>query len=254
MVILIAKKIEFSDDKIVLFINDCINIENNIKDINIINENINKCKNDVDVEIKFKCEKELSLILESIKKFGNISVESNIIDSLILNKKKDKQEIIINWIKEKTNKDKINFEKIFTMSLNGSSSKDFHNYCDNKGPTLTLVKTTKNKIFGGFTPLNWDSTSGSKNDETNQTFIFSIDLMKKYDMINKEKLAINCNKKYGPYFGGRDFSIELNMKECSTYANSATNFLSNNNLELTGSRGNDESVNIEDFEVFKVIY
>ena len=44
------------------------------------------------------------------------------------------------------------------MSINGRTSKDFHKYCDNKGPTLTIVKTTKNKIFGGFTPLNWDDS------------------------------------------------------------------------------------------------
>ena len=41
------------------------------------------------------------------------------------------------------------------MSIHGYSSYDFHKYCDNAGPTLILIKTTKDKIFGGFTPLNW---------------------------------------------------------------------------------------------------
>ena len=36
-------------------------------------------------------------------------------------------------------------------------SKDFHKYCDNQGPNLILVKTKKNKIFGGFTPLSWEN-------------------------------------------------------------------------------------------------
>ena len=71
------------------------------------------------------------------------------------------------------------------MSINVGTSKDFHKYCDNKGPTLTIVKTTKNKMFGGFTPLNWDD-SGVKYDKNNQTFIFSLNLMKKYDMIDKK--------------------------------------------------------------------
>ena len=44
------------------------------------------------------------------------------------------------------------------------------------------------------------------------------------------------------------------MKKCSTYANSDTSFLSNNNLELTGGKGDHESFDIENFEVFKVIY
>ena len=44
------------------------------------------------------------------------------------------------------------------------------------------------------------------------------------------------------------------MKICDTYANQYTNFLSNNNLELIGEKGNNKSIDIEDFEVFKVIY
>ena len=146
-------------------------------------------------------------------------------------------------------------KKFFEMSTNGSSSKDFHKYCDNKGPTLTLIKTTKNKIFGGFTPLNWESDGADKIDDNNETFIFSLNLMKKYDMIKKEKGAIHCQKNNGPYFGGfsaRDFSIEKNMKKGETYANEYSNFLSNKNLDLTGGKGNGETFDIEEFEIFKI--
>ena len=229
-----GKNIEFNDDRLPSFINDCINIENNIKDIDIIQENINKCKNDADIYIKFNFEQQLNLILENIKIFGNIFVNNNIIDSSIINKEGEKQELIIKWIKEKINKDNINFEKIFTMSLNGNSSKEFHTYCDNKGPTLTIIKTTENKIFGGFTPLNWDSISGSKIDDDAKTFIFSLNLMKKYDIINKEKYTIVCGGD-GPFFGNCDFKLYSNMNKGVTYA-SNTHFLSNNNLELTGEK------------------
>ena len=138
------------------------------------------------------------------------------------------------------------------MSINGSSSKDFHNYCDNKGPTLTLIKTTKDKIFGGFTPLNWHNKNEDKYDKDNQTFIFSLNLMKKYDMINKDDYAIQCNNDYGPCFGDLDFKIDSNMKKGITYANSSCKFLSNNNLELIGGKGDHDSFDVENFEVFKV--
>ena len=78
--------------------------------------------------------------------------------------------------------------------------------------------------------------------------------MKKYDMIDNKKQAIYCGSFYGPHFGGRDFSIESNMKKAEAYSNKKTNFLSNNNLELTGDKGNDISFDIEDFEIFKVNY
>ena len=194
-------------------------------------------------------------MLTNIKEFGNISViDNNIIDSIIIKKDREKQELIINWIKEKTNKDSINFKKIFTMSLNGSSSKDFHDYCDNKGPTLTLIKTTKNKIFGGFTPLDWDISGHNKYDEKEQTFIFSLNLVKQYDIINKEKTAICCRHDYGPIFGGSDFNIASNMKKGNNFANSKTSFITNNNLELIGEEGSSKEIDIEDFEVFKVKY
>lgn len=32
----------------------------------------------------------------------------------------------------------------------------FHSMCDLKGPTLTLVQSTKGKIFGGYTSMSWD--------------------------------------------------------------------------------------------------
>ena len=44
------------------------------------------------------------------------------------------------------------------------------------------------------------------------------------------------------------------MKKGRTFANNYTNFLSNNNLELTGGKGENEFFDIDDFEVFKVIY
>ena len=103
------------------------------------------------------------MLIDNIKKFEIIKY--NKIDSLIINKDIKKQEAIINWIKQKINKKNIDFKKIFTMSLNGSSCNDFHNYCDNKGPTITIIKTTNNKIFGGFTPLNWENSGENKYDK-----------------------------------------------------------------------------------------
>ena len=71
-------------------------------------------------------------------------------------------------------------------------------------------------------------------------------------MINKEKLAIQCRNIYGPCFGARDFDVESNMKIGYTHVSSNCNFLSGNNLELTGGKGKFENFDVENFEVFKV--
>ena len=139
------------------------------------------------------------------------------------------------------------------MSENGSKCEDFHKYCNNKGPTLTLVKTTKNQVFGGFTPLDWKNEGGEINDKSSQSFIFSLNLMKKFDMINKGGKAIRCLKNEGPDFGDEDFSLLQNMRKGRTFANKSCNYLSNNNLELTGAKGECEYFETEELEVYKVI-
>ena len=140
------------------------------------------------------------------------------------------------------------------MSENGSQSKEFHKYCDNKGPTLTLIKTNKNKIFGGFTTLDWKSEGGEILDESNSTFIFSLNLLKKYNIINLSKVAIDCGQKFGPIFGNWDIGFEQDMKNGESYANSVCNFLSNNNLELTGGKGEKDNFDTEELEIYKVIF
>ena len=191
---LIDKEDNKKDNNLSLLINNCIILENNIKEFNLINENIKKCNNSINLEIEFNQEeKEVNEFLEKIKIFGklNSSIKSqnesfNL--SSIIKDDINKQKSIINWIIEKTNKNNIKFELIFKMTEDGYKCIDFYNKCENKGPTLILIKTTKNKIFGGFTPLNWKKGGGEIYDRSNQTFIFSLNLMKKYDIINKKSL------------------------------------------------------------------
>jgi len=65
---------EWNNNKLSLMINDCINIENNISDINKINENIKKCYSNDKKEIKCSIsENEINNFLVNIKEFGKIS-------------------------------------------------------------------------------------------------------------------------------------------------------------------------------------
>ena len=163
------------------------------------------------------------------------------------------QKLICNWIKYKMNKDEIKFELIFKMSVNGYKGSDFHTFCNNKRPTLILIKSSGNKIFGGFTPLDW----GKKEypiDETKSTFIFSLNINKKFDIKNNSKYTIRCTKNEGPVFGNCDIKLGNDLRKVESYANKDSYFLSENNLELTGGKGTYESLDTEELEVFEVIY
>ena len=114
-----------------------------------------------------------------------------------------KQNLINNWIKEKIDKNIIKYELIYKLTENGSKTEDFHKCCDNKGQTLTIIETKNNDIFGGFTPLNWNSKGNESDfyDYSKNTFLFSMNLLKKYNMFNMDRFAIMCNVHYGPSFG-----------------------------------------------------
>lgn len=175
-------------------------------------------------------------------------------ESSIINNDVEKKIKIFEWIIEKANKNIQKFELIFKMSVNGNRSEDFYKYCENQGPTLLIIKTTNNNIFGGFTPLNWEKDFQEKMDQSNQTFIFSLNLLKKFDMIDKKKCAIRCGIIDGPIFGDCDLGLNTNMSYGVTYANKKCNFFSDNNLILTGKKGEKDFFLTKEIEVYKVIF
>ena len=127
-------------------INDCINIENNNNEIKRINENINKCKNNI---YKNKItlllnDDEINKLSENIKNLGKINITSG----KIFGPKID-ENLVKNWIGK-------NFisELLFSTSRNGFEPSEFHRLCDDKGPTIIFIETKKGYIFGQYTELD----------------------------------------------------------------------------------------------------
>ena len=139
------------------------------------------------------------------------------------------------------------------MSQNGNSSKCFHDFCDNKGPTLSIIKSKNNNIFGGFTPLNWDLKKKDSKDNSSTTFLFSLKSKRKYDLIKMNEFAIHSYVDKGPYFGSSDLVLNKDMRTGKTFANQNCNFLSNHNL-ITGGIADNEDFDVEELEVYRVIY
>jgi hypothetical protein len=62
---------------------------------------------------------------------------------------------------------------LYRGSRDGFKASDFHSKCDGPSPTVTVILTTKNFIFGGFTSIAWDSSNSFKGDNSQQSFLFS---------------------------------------------------------------------------------
>ena len=123
---------------------------------------------------------------------------------------------IMNWISPNKT---IYFNLIYNLSY-GNTAKSFHNYCDNKGPTLTVVYATSGYYFGGYTTENWDCSNAYKKDAN--AFIFSLN-NNKYAKASNDN-AIYCNSSYGPTFGGgHDLYIADKCNENSNNYNSTNN-------------------------------
>ena len=165
-------------------------------------------------------------------------------DSKIIPNDFEKAKAIKNWIDPFRN---IKFELLFRKSRDGSSATTFHKLCDNKGPTLTLVETNKGYKFGGYTPFSFQSKVGYSPKNDNQTFIFSLNLMKKF-VGAKEDSLVYFDPSFGPCFGqnGSDFYLDDDLNNGTTINKS---FLTK--LELTNGEG--PNIKVNEFEVYKVL-
>ena len=122
-------------------------------------------------------------------------------DSVILKNENDKNTMI-----KLLNKQIKNATLLYRGTMDGDNAKNFHEKCDNKGPTLTLCLEKNGIIFGGYTEAEWDSESRHPKYDKN-AFIFSVTYNKKFVTKNYDN-SIHCNPEFGPVFGfGGDLTI-----------------------------------------------
>jgi hypothetical protein len=82
------------------------------------------------------------------------------------------------------NKDKpatISFKLIYRGSRDGYTADAFHQKCGHTANTITLIKTPKNYIFGGYIEGNWKPASIDRGHyKKGNAFIFSTNLKEIY--------------------------------------------------------------------------
>jgi hypothetical protein len=97
---------------------------------------------------------------------------------------------------------------LYRGTQDGFDAEKFHENCDGKHNTLTIIMSSSLNIFGGFTGAAWSQSESFTSDPC--AFIFSLQ-----NKINKpllircseESEAIYCSGAYGPCFGNDDIKI-----------------------------------------------
>ena len=88
---------------------------------------------------------------------------------------------------------------LFTASKNGWRPKEFHQYCDDKGPTLSLIQSDNDYLSAGFTSKSWQSTDGT-DVEDSSAMVFALKNELQVFKTNNPKEAVWHLRDCGPYF------------------------------------------------------
>ena len=184
----------------------------------------------------------LSTISSSITSGSNrvIGIEKNII------KHPGELEEISSRLQRLLNKKNIKYKIIFRSNIDGDSAQTFHQKCDKIKNTLVLIKASGNKRFGGFTSETWDGDDVNKKDD--KSFIFSIDKMKVYDIIEGEN-AINCNPDLGPVFVNQIKLLDKFFTQGGTTCKKGMNFKTTEDFEITDGA---EKFGVQEVEVYQI--
>ena len=211
-----------------------------MKLINEQKNEISNLKNELNELNDFK--KEASFLFKNyIRNLDSIIIDNNLYNS-----------ILKNWINPK---DKIEANLLYRLSRDGPEISTYHNLCDNKGATLTLihVKDIGYKI-GFFVNFSFDSISDWKQD--NNAFLFNLNQNIKYKKnTSYDYGAFYCKKECGPSANG--LGCNPNKKLNFLYHTKARidrYYINASNILPSKDKKEDEvEYEIEDMEIFQII-
>ncbi|RIB28068.1 hypothetical protein C2G38_2028848 [Gigaspora rosea] len=153
-------------------------------------------------------------------------------------------------LKFKVSNPSYNFKLLFKESEDGFTPTDFHKKCDNKGPTLTVLKVKgEDEILGGYNPYNWDSPAEQKEIPTKKSFIFKFNLNNPENFVfsrakRYRKAAIKLSSHHGPNF--KDLRMTNDSQDGSRWRYSHKFY----DKKIRDSES--DTFSVDDYEVFQV--
>jgi hypothetical protein len=72
-------------------------------------------------------------------------------------------QFLIKSVKESFGRDFVG-KLLYRASRDGWHSTNFHHLCDEKGPTLVIVKVNNGRLCGGYCSIGWKSSGNMQHD------------------------------------------------------------------------------------------
>ena len=171
-------------------------------------------------------------------------------DSILLNETKRCDEFlqkIYEWTGGK------NMELFYRGTRDGMSAQQFHNRCNNKGPTISLIKNEKGYNFGGYAAIDWESYGDYR--YAPDSFIFTLTNMYNIEPTKFNNIGIRYSiydhSSNGPNFGG-GFDISTFNSNYTNFPHSYQDVLGKGYSIFKGDKDKN-NYNLKEIEVFKLI-
>lgn len=186
------------------------------------------------------------------KKYSSKKKINNKFSSII--KTFSEKKLLLSSVPQNPNKKNsdLKFQLIYKASIDGDSTNDFHDLCDNESDVIVAIETDSGLRFGGFTKIGFDSSCKSKVDD--DAFLFSFDKMKIYKIIKGYK-AIVCYPQSGPcFFGSKNDIIHIGDKFLNNYSHTEKKNNTYESMEDDYELNNGEpQFLIKELEIFKIL-
>ena len=93
---------------------------------------------------------------------------------------------------------------LYRGSRDGMTAEAFHRLCDDQGATVTVIRSKKGYVFGGYTAVTWKGTNNYSADASAFIYTLSNPVNQPAKYVPRPGIshAILCNRSIGPTFGG----------------------------------------------------
>ena len=147
---------------------------------------------------------------------------------------------------------------IYKASRDGFDAAAFHTKCNNQGPTMTIIQSKNNYLFGGYTMIPWSSNPGWMQDGT--AFLYTLTNphnipCTKYSL-NAAYIAqtVFHDDRFGPVFGaGNDLVVaggsNANYSSRTNFPNTYIDTTGKGNGTFTGAL----NFTTSDIEVYRLL-
>ena len=83
-------------------------------------------------------------------------------DSVIVGNNRNYLRNLSNWLSPVAQSVNSAWKRCWRASVDGWDTRKFHSRCDDKGPTVTIIRVQRKYIFGGYTSVSWGKFTVAK--------------------------------------------------------------------------------------------